>query len=73
VEAAPLADAFKAAGHPNFATVVSVGALAGLTTVVLILLLGQSRVFFAMSRDGLLPDWLAQIHPRFGTPYRRRS
>ncbi|MEO5876927.1 MAG: amino acid permease [Streptosporangiaceae bacterium] len=69
-EAAPLADAFKAVGHPNFATLISVGAIAGLTTVVLILLLGQSRVFFAMSRDGLLPGWLARVHPRFGTPYR---
>jgi basic amino acid/polyamine antiporter, APA family len=67
---APLADAFKAIGHSGFATIVSVGALAGLTTVVLILLLGQSRVFFAMSRDGLLPAWLAKVHPRFGTPAR---
>jgi len=69
-EEAPLADAFKALGHPNFATLISVGAIAGLTTVVLILLLGQSRVFFAMGRDGLLPGWLAEVHPRFGTPYR---
>ncbi|MEV4255981.1 amino acid permease, partial [Spirillospora sp. NPDC049652] len=68
--AAPLADAFKAVGHPAFATVISIGAVAGLTTVVLILLLGQSRVFFAMSRDGLLPGWLSVVHPRFGTPYR---
>ncbi|MFD0688794.1 amino acid permease [Actinomadura fibrosa] len=67
---APLAEAFKAVGHPAFATVISIGAVAGLTTVVLILLLGQSRVFFAMSRDGLLPAWLAAVHPRFGTPYR---
>jgi APA family basic amino acid/polyamine antiporter len=69
-EAAPLADAFKAVGHPWVATVISVGAIAGLTTVVLILLLGQSRVFFAMSRDGLLPAWLSQVHPAYGTPYR---
>jgi APA family basic amino acid/polyamine antiporter len=67
---APLAEAFKSVGHPGFATIISVGALAGLTTVVLILMLGQSRVFFAMSRDGLLPSWLAQVHPRFGTPDR---
>jgi APA family basic amino acid/polyamine antiporter len=67
---APLAEAFRSVGHPAFATIISVGALAGLTTVVLILMLGQSRVFFAMSRDGLLPAWLAQVHPRFGTPYR---
>lgn len=69
-EDAPLADAFKATGHPGFATVISIGALAGLTTVVLILLLGQSRVFFAMSRDALLPSRLAAVHPRFGTPHR---
>ncbi|MGH3392613.1 MAG: amino acid permease, partial [Actinomadura sp.] len=69
-ESAPLADAFTAIGHPGFATIISIGALAGLTTVVLILLLGQSRVFFAMSRDGLLPPWLSAVHPRFGTPYR---
>lgn len=67
---APLADAFKAVGHPGFSTVISIGAVAGLTTVVLILLLGQSRVFFAMSRDGLLPEWLSAVHPSFGTPYR---
>ncbi len=46
------------------------GALIGLTSVVMILLLGQSRVLFAMSRDRLLPTWLAQVHPRYGTPYR---
>jgi APA family basic amino acid/polyamine antiporter len=67
---APLAEAFKSVGHPAFATIISVGALAGLTTVVLVLMLGQSRVFFAMSRDRLLPSWLAEVHPRFGTPYR---
>jgi basic amino acid/polyamine antiporter, APA family len=69
-EDAPLADAFTAVGRPEFATIISIGALAGLTTVVLILLLGQSRVFFAMSRDGLLPPWLSAVHPRYGTPYR---
>ncbi|GAA3217259.1 amino acid permease [Actinocorallia longicatena] len=69
-ESAPLADAFKSVGHPFFATLISVGAIFGLTTVVLILLLGQSRVFFAMSRDGLLPQWLAEVHPRYGTPAR---
>lgn len=67
---APLADAFKATGHPFYAGVISFGAAVGLTTVCMILLLGQSRVFFAMSRDGLLPRVFSKVHPRFGTPYR---
>ncbi len=67
---APLAEAFRSVGHPNFATVISVGALFGLTTVMMILMLGQSRVFFAMSRDRLLPPAFAKVSPRFGTPVR---
>ncbi|MHB9858343.1 amino acid permease [Streptomyces sp. YIM S03343] len=67
---APLADAFKATGHPWYAGVISFGAAVGLTTVCMILLLGQSRVFFAMSRDGLLPRFFSVVHPRFKTPYR---
>jgi APA family basic amino acid/polyamine antiporter len=67
---APLADAFKATGHPWFAGVISFGAAVGLTTVCMILLLGQTRVFFAMSRDGLLPRFFSHVHPRFRTPHR---
>src|SRR3954462_848239 len=67
---APLAEAFRSVGHPGFATVISVGALIGLTTVMMILMLGQSRVFFAMSRDRLLPPVFARVSPRFGTPIR---
>ncbi|MFF9400342.1 MULTISPECIES: amino acid permease [unclassified Streptomyces] len=67
---APLADAFKAVGHPVYAGLISFGAAIGLTTVCLILLLGQTRVFFAMSRDGLLPRFFSRTHPRFRTPYR---
>ncbi|MEU1593954.1 amino acid permease [Streptomyces sp. NPDC005708] len=67
---APLADAFKSVGHPWFAGVISFGAAVGLTTVCMILLLGQTRVFFAMSRDGLLPRFFSRVHPRFKTPHR---
>jgi APA family basic amino acid/polyamine antiporter len=67
--AAPMADALKAVGYDWIASLVSLGALAGLTTVILILMLGQSRVLFAMSRDRLLPGGLAAVHPRYGTPW----
>jgi APA family basic amino acid/polyamine antiporter len=68
--AAPLAEAFRSVGRPAFATVVSAGALAGLTSVMMILLLGQSRVFFAMSRDGLLPTAFARVNSRTRVPVR---
>ncbi|MFD4607011.1 amino acid permease [Streptomyces sp. NPDC058451] len=67
---APLADAFKSTGHPWYSGLISFGAAIGLTTVCMILLLGQARVFFAMSRDGLLPRFFSHTHPRFRTPYR---
>jgi APA family basic amino acid/polyamine antiporter len=67
---APLAEAFRSVGAPVFATIISVGALAGLTSVVMILMLGQSRVLFAMSRDHLLPPRFGAVHPRYGTPYK---
>ncbi|MPY56901.1 amino acid permease [Streptomyces spongiae] len=67
---APLADAFKATGHPWFAGFISFGASVGLTVVCMILLLGQTRVFFAMSRDGLLPRFFSHVHPRYRTPHR---
>ena len=66
---ANLATAFTANGIDWAATVISVGALAGLTTVVMVLMLGQSRVLFAMARDGLLPRSLAKTGSR-GTPVR---
>jgi APA family basic amino acid/polyamine antiporter len=67
---APLAHAFDVVGQPWVAKLISVGAICGITTVVLVLLLGQVRILFAMSRDGLLPTRLAHVHPRYGTPYR---
>ena len=66
----PLADAFDAVGVGWMANTISVGACIGLVAVAMILMLGQARVGFAMARDGLLPGWLAKVHPQFGTPYR---
>jgi len=48
---------------------VNVGAVLGLGTVVLVLLLGQARIFYAMSRDGMLPKFFSQVHPKFRTPH----
>jgi APA family basic amino acid/polyamine antiporter len=68
--AAPLADAFKASGVDWMPNLISIGACIGLVVVAMILMLGQSRVGFAMARDGLLPRGLAKVHPTWGTPYR---
>jgi len=67
---APLAEAFSANGIDWAANLISLGAVAGMTTTILVLLLGQSRVLFAMCRDGLLPQPLAKVHPTYRTPYR---
>jgi basic amino acid/polyamine antiporter, APA family len=69
-DAAPLATAFDAAGVGWIGDVISVGACIGLVVVAMILMLGQTRVAFAMGRDGLLPRGLAKVHPTYGTPYR---
>ncbi|HEV2058337.1 MAG TPA: amino acid permease, partial [Solirubrobacteraceae bacterium] len=68
--AAPIATAFESADRPWASGFIFAGALIALTNTVLILLLGQSRVTFAMARDRLLPDQLARTHPRYGTPSR---
>ncbi|WP_110182343.1 amino acid permease [Nocardioides solisilvae] len=68
-DAAPLATAFDAVGMEWMGRLIAIGACIGLVVVVMILVLGQTRVAFAMARDGLLPRPLAKVHPRFGTPY----
>jgi len=66
---APLATAFRDNGLSFAAGLISIGAIVGLTSVLLVLLLGQSRIFLAMSRDGLMPKAFGRIHPRFRTPH----
>jgi len=67
---APVAEALRLAGFKWGAAVIAIGAVAGITSVLVVMMLGQIRVFFAMSRDRLLGPWLAAVHPRFGTPHR---
>ncbi|HET9359942.1 MAG TPA: amino acid permease [Vicinamibacterales bacterium] len=66
---APVAFALALIGQDWAAYLVSAGAAAGITSVLLVMLMSQPRIFFAMSRDGLLPKGISKVHPRFGTPY----
>jgi basic amino acid/polyamine antiporter, APA family len=67
---AALASAFTSVGKGGYATLISAGAVAGLMTVVMTLMIGATRVVFAMARDWLLPRSLAHTNPRTGTPVR---
>ena len=66
---APIALAVNQIGLPWFAALVKIGAICGLSSVMLVLLYGQTRIFYTMSRDGLLPSALAVVHRRFKTPW----
>jgi APA family basic amino acid/polyamine antiporter len=66
---APIAMAVNQIGMPWFAVLVKIGAIAGLSSVMLVLLYGQSRIFYTMSHDGLLPSALATVHKTFRTPW----
>ena len=65
----PIAVAADRAGLGWMSSLIKLGAIAGLSSVILVMLLGQSRVFWTMSKDGLLPQFVNKIHPRFQTPY----
>jgi basic amino acid/polyamine antiporter, APA family len=67
--ASPVSHALILLGLNAAGSIISIGAICGLTTVLLVLLYGQSRIFFSMARDGLLPRFFSTIHPRFRTPY----
>jgi len=67
--AEPVAYALRAIGYNMGSALVGTGAIAGITTVLLVLMYGQTRVFFAMSRDGLIPAGICKVHPQYGTPH----
>jgi basic amino acid/polyamine antiporter, APA family len=66
---APVAEGLRIVGFQWGAAIVATGAVAGITSVLVVMMLGQIRVFFAMSRDGLLGPWLSSVHPSFRTPH----
>lgn len=69
-DASPAATAFKQTGYDFLQLGLIIAILAGFTSVLLVLLMGQSRVFYSMSHDGLLPKFFGDIHPKFRTPWK---
>jgi APA family basic amino acid/polyamine antiporter len=66
---APIAKAVNQIGLPWFSVLVKIGAIAGLSSVMLVLLYAQTRIFYTMARDGLIPSVFARVHPKFKTPW----
>lgn len=66
---APVADGAAAIGATWGVCLIDLGAIAGLASVMLVMILGQTRVLYTMAKDGLLPPWVCRIHPRFRTPW----
>ena len=66
---AALSVAFTALGYRWAALIIGFGALCGMTSIILVMIVAQSRILFSMSRDGLLPPFFSSIHPKFRTPY----
>ena len=69
-DAKPAATAFAQTPYGFLQTALIVAILAGYTSVILVMLMGQSRVFYSMSRDGLLPKFFGEVHPKFRTPWK---
>lgn len=67
---APIAFALNVIGQDWASGIISVGAVMGITSVLLVMMMGQPRIFFSMSRDRLFPESISKVHPRFRTPYR---
>jgi APA family basic amino acid/polyamine antiporter len=65
----PLAHVLKVLGFSWFGNAIGIAAFLALPSVILVLMFGQTRIFFVMSRDGLLPDMLSKVHPKFRTPH----
>ena len=65
----PIALAVEATGVKWLPPIINIGAICGISSVILVNLLGQSRIFYSMSRDGLLPPVFSRLHPRFRTPH----
>ncbi len=67
---APVSFAFREVGLPVVSSLIAVAAVAGIISVLFAFMLGASRIWFALGRDGLLPRWFSELHPRYRTPYR---